>query len=336
MSDMEANAGAVEAPVSDDVHADVRAAMESLSRPAEDSPTADDATKSDRARDESGRFAKAESAETGEPAKEVPDADPLQDKPEPQSPAVEPPKGWSADAKAKWSSLDPSIQAEIAKREQDMDTGGQRWSEEKRRYEETIAPMRSFAQANGINEQEAITRFLNADQFLARDPVNAIKWLAESYGVDLENMTASPRPQVDPRVMQLQQELSSIKETLTQREVQEVQSQIDSFAKAPGHEHFEEAKPLMGHLINSGQATDLQDAYDKATWAIPAIREKLLAAQTAEAQAKARNQSQVDKAKRGAISVSGSPATGAAPSSKREFDTVEEAARAAWAQHMGA
>lgn len=334
MSDMEANAGA-EAPVVDDVHSDVRAAMESLSQTQEDAAVADDAPK-ERSRDESGRFAKAEGADTGDTQQEVSDADPLKDKPEERSPAFEPPKGWSADAKAKWSALDPSIQAEIAKREQDMDTGGQRWSEEKRRYEETLSPMRDFARMNGINEQEAITRFLNADRFLSSNPVEAIKWLAQSYGVDLENMTATQRPQQDPMVAQLRQELSTIRETLTQREVSEVQSQIDAFAKAPGHEHFSEAKTLMGHLINSGQAADMQEAYEKAIWAIPTIREKLIAAQTAEAQAKARAQSQVDKAKRGAISVNGSPVTAVAPTPGREFNTVEEAARAAWAQHMGA
>lgn len=323
-----------EAPVVDDVHADVRAAVEALSKTDNAETATDDAPK-ERVRDESGKFTKADGAHAGDVPKDITDHKDLsQDKPEPHSPAVEPPKGWSADAKAKWSSLDPSIQAEIAKREQDMDTGGQRWSEEKRRYEETITPMRDFAKVNGIDEKEAITRFLNADQFLQRDPVNAIKWLADSYGVDLQNMTASPRPQPDPLSTQLYQTVQTLEQRWAAHEAQQARAQIEAFKGS--HEHFEDVREQMGRLMESGQAASLDEAYDKAVWLNPSVREKLIAAQTAQASQTRKTQDQVNKAKRGAISVNGSPVGQAPPSQKREFDTVEEATRAAWAQHMGA
>jgi hypothetical protein len=57
----------------------------------------------------------------------------------------------------------------------------------------------------------------------------------------------------------------------------EIANTIEGFAKAPGHEHFPAVKQLMGHLMKSGQAADMQDAYDKAIWATPSIRSQLMA-----------------------------------------------------------
>lgn len=339
MSDTQAQAGAEpSAPVSDDVHADVRAAIESLQTEPAAADSATDTAKADRERNERGQFSPKADAQLAD-AKPVSDVDPNEGKPLQQSPVADAPTSWSADAKAKWSSLDPSIQAEIAKREKDMHEGGSRWSEEKRRYEETLAPVREVAKRNGVDEREGLNRLLAANDYLERDPAAAIQWLAQAYGVDLANPNAAPtaRPQADPMVSQLHQELSSIKSVIMEREQKELLSHIEQFKSQPGHEHFEEVKPFMAKLLESGQAADLKEAYETAIWATPTVREKLIAAQTAPAaDPRAKAQAQVDKAKKGAISVNGSPVTGAAPAQKRDYETTEDAARAAWAQHMGA
>jgi transcriptional regulator with XRE-family HTH domain len=336
MSDTQAQAGAEAAPVSDDVHADVRAAIESLQTEPAAADSATDTAKADRDRNERGQFSQKADAQPGVTAKPVPDTDPNEGKVQQPSNAVEAPTSWSADAKAKWSSLDPSVQAEIAKREKDMNDGGQKWSDEKRRYEETLAPVREVAKRNGVDEKEGLNRLLAANDFLERDPPSALKWLAQAYGVDLANLDASPtaRPQADPMVTQLHQELSNIKSTLQAQEYEKLSNQVEQFKSAPGREHFEDAKIFMGKLLETGQASTLEEAYETAIWAIPSIREKLIAAQTATQQPR-KDQAHLAKAKAGALSVNGSPVTQAAPAQKREFDTAEDAARAAWAQHMG-
>lgn len=337
MSDTQAQAGAEpSAPVSDDVHADVRAAIESLQTEPAAADSATDTAKADRERNERGQFSQKADAQLAD-AKPVSDTDPNEGKVQQPSNAVEAPTSWSADAKAKWSSLDPSIQAEIAKREKDMNDGGQKWSEEKRRYEETLAPVREVAKRNGVDEKEGLNRLLAANDYLERDPAGAIQWLAQAYGVDLKNLEASPtaRPQADPMVTQLHQELSTIKSTLQEREQKELLGVIEQFKAAPGREHFEDVKTFMGKLLETGQASTLEEAYETAIWATPSVREKLIAAQTAAVQPR-KDQAHLDKAKKGAISVNGSPVANAAPAQKRDFETTEDAARAAWAQHMGA
>lgn len=317
--------------VSDDVHADVRAAVEALSNP----PEPDDGGTAERARNERGQFARADSAVTQQPAEQISDADPAQGNIQQPSQAMEVPTSWSADAKAKWATLDPSIQAEIVRRERNMSDGGQKWSEEKRGYEEILSPVRAVAQKYGVNEREGLHRLLAANEFLERDPPAAIAWLAQSYGLDLSNLqqTLQERPQVDPAVLHLSQELNSLKASLQERESQEVNSELSRFASAQGHEHFEEVRVLMGHLMQTGQADGLQDAYDKAVWATPTIRSNLLASQSTNQQAQQKAREQVERAKRGALSVVGSPSSGIIPVQKQEYETVEEAARAAARMH---
>lgn len=318
----------------DDVHADVRAAFEAHA-PAVDTVEGE---KPSPARDDGGKFTKAAGQESD--AATVTDADPAEGKITEPSKAAEPPTSWSADAKAKWSALDPSIQAEIAKRENDMHDGGRKWSEEKRHYEEVLAPVRAVAQRNGVDEREGLTRLLAANDYLERDPAAAIQWLAKAYGVDLSNVeqTLSERPVADPAVTALVQKVSSLETSIAERERAEVTATLDTFAKAPGHEHYNEVKKLMGHLMQTGQADSLDDAYEKAAWATPSVREKLIAAQTGsqDATRKAKERETAEKAKRAAISVNGSPAAGSAPAQKKDYDTVEDAVRAAYAQHMGA
>lgn len=309
--------------------------------PAEDVPT------TDRPRNERGQFIKADGTVdetvTQPEAETVPDADPAADKPEPASTPIEPPTSWSAEAKAEWSKLSPAVQQAVFKRDMEINEGGRRWSEEKRAVETMLDPIRQQAARTGLSFDEGFKRLVDMSTWMERDPHSAIRALAQSYGVNLaQTPTEAPQaqqpaavPRADPVVQQLQTELVSLKDMIEQQQKAEAQSSIETFAKAQGHEHFETVKGTMGQLIASGQAADLQDAYDKAVWLDPNIRSSLIAAQTASAEAerRARETAAADKARRGAISLSGSPAGAGVPVNKPEYATVEEATRAAWAQY---
>ena len=335
MDTTEAQSAPAAVAESDDVHADVMAAFESLQQKEETGEPAPEES-AERLRNERGQFAKAE-GET--PVQTNSDADPAAEKPTQPSEAVAPPSSWSADAKAEFAKLPSAVQAAVAKREAEINEGGVRWSEEKRRYEETIAPLRAAAQANGVDEREGLNRLLAADRFLKESPVEAIQWLAQAYGVNLQNMEQTQkRPQADPLVSQLHQKVSTLEQSLAERERQEVEATLAAFASAPGHEHFNDVKVTMGRLMASGEATTLDEAYERAVWALPSTRQKLLAAQTAvnaEDEKKARERATAEKARRAAVSVNGSPSLGSNPAVKRDYDTPEEAARAAWQTHMG-
>ena len=77
----------------------------------------------------------------------------------------------------------------------------------------------------------------------------------------------------------------------------------------------------MVSLLNSDQASSLQDAYDKAVWLNPGTREKMIASQSREAAA--RSSDAVSKARKAASSVTGAP-TGNAPPSAPKNSLREE------------
>lgn len=329
----------------DDVASDVRAAIEQLKgeQPTEQAAAPDDGAREEqaapeRARNERGQFTKAEGAEAGEPAQQIPDADPASEQQVEPSNAPQPPTSWSAEAKAEWSNLSPALQQAVAKRESEMSSGAQRWSEEKRAYDDMLSPVRQAAQRAGVDEREGLQKLIAANEYLERDPHNAILWLAQAYGVDLSKPPSQqPQTRPDPVVNQLQQRLEQLEGTLTAREQAELSSQISAFAAQPGHEHFETVKAQMGHFMVTGQANDMQTAYDMAVWANPTTRQLMLSGQTASAEAarKAKEKETAQRARQGAISATGSPAV-APTGAKREYDTVEDAVRAAFAQHGSA
>lgn len=344
MTDTEVQPAPEAAAGNDDVRAIVAAAYEQHSKPAEPEtpePAAaegEDRETTARARNERGQF--APKAETGTPveAQPVSDADPIADTLEQPSTAIEPPTSWSADAKAEWSKLSPALQQAVIKREAEINDGGRRWSEEKRTYEDMLAPVREQARRAGVDEREGLNRLLAASDFLERDPANAIQWLARQYGVNLAQQpgeTGAPVQALPREVLNTMQTVTTLQQRLDAREFADAAAAIQSFASQPGREHFEAVKADMGRLIETGQARDMADAYDKAVWMNPEIRSQLVAAQTAKASADRRAQDVAiaDRARKAALSISGSPAGAGAPIAKPEYDTVEAAVRAAFAQH---
>lgn len=344
----------------DDVRADVLAAFAQHNAPTEtdmrlpsedNEPAAADAkdepAPSDRPRNERGQFIKADgTVDTEAEAARVPDADPETATPEkPSTAPTEMPTSWSADAKAEWSKLSPAVQQAVLKREAEINEGGRRWSEEKRTYDDMLAPVRQQAQRAGVDEREGLNRLLAANDYLERDPQNAIRWLAKAYGVDLNAPQGEPNPQpqptADPRITQLHQTVTSLQQEAHARKLADANSAIATVSKDKPHWAEVEADlPRFLTIVNqtkptASHADKLQEAYDMAVWANPATREKLLSAQTAAATAKAAEQAQVLKAKRGAIGGTGSPVASGASIPKQDYETPLDAARAAWAQHTG-
>ncbi len=327
-------------PERDDVRADVVAAIEKLTKEQNTGESPEAAAEGEvqstpeRPRNERGQFIKADGSVDPDQSTPVTDAGETQGKPEVQSSAPEAPKGLSADMRAKWQSLDPSVQAEFVRREQAIDNGGRQWSEEKRSYEQQLAPLGEFAQRYQIDNGTALTRLLDWQRALEQDPRSAIIQLAQLSGIDLNNPNQQPQPQntaYDPR-------LDSLLPTIQQLEARNIQSQIDAFKASPGHDHFDSVSVKMGELMGAfpnkypESPTGMEAAYQDALWSVPEIRETLIQARVTPAQQQASNQAQVAKA-RNAASPKGSGPTGNAPKPQAEYATVRDAVVAAAREH---
>ena len=295
------DSGAAEAPA-DDLRATLSAAFEAApdtDASAEDTaPSTDDADSPSR--DASGRFApKTQAAEAPEAtaAPETTDQPATEAKAEPASPqTIEPPKSWSAADKATWATIPPAARDIIARREEQVARGFQQKAEESRAYEPLInalTPHANRLQSQGRHPAEVISQLLDTQARFEANPAEGVKWLAQAYGVDLSKLAAPPSQGagagewVDPQIAAIDQRLSQYErhvQTLAQQQEQEraamaqdaaareVASVEQDTAKFP---HFQAVREEMSRLVLAGVTTDLADAYERAVWTNPAIRERI-------------------------------------------------------------
>lgn len=295
------------------------------------------------------------------------DAEPIESKTEPAPAAVaEPPQSEGplripsslpAPLKAKFKDLPEDVRAAFVKLDEDRTAAKAQWDTKAaqfNRYEEIFGPRREQFALRGLDDIQAIKTLFAAQDFLDRDPVAGIAHLARSYGVDLrqfgqqpvEGHQPAPQPGFDPTALQpLYQKVQTLEQLLQQRdqaaaEAQraQVNAQIEAFVSDPAHIYFDNVKDIIVGLLESEQAVDLKDAYEKAIWASPEVRPLLIqqqqveqqkaaaaAAAKANAEAAAAEKAKADAARKLSGSVTGSPTPGAvAPAAAPRASIREE------------
>lgn len=253
--------------------------------------------------------------------------------------SLEPPDHWSAADKETFSKAPKEVQEWALRRHKEMEADYTRKTQEiaefKRDYEpieQMFAPHKSYLRTQGLTPADVVQRWHAAEQFLTEQPVEAIKWLAGNYGVDINQLAQQEQP-ADPQIQQLNQKIAGLESQLTERQQAEVQQrqsqimdQIQSFASEtdeagnPARPYFNDVMEDMVSLARAEQAAGrtpvLKDLYDKAVWANPQVREQVLSAQRKAAEEKQAQEARAKAAaaKKAAKSVSGQP-SGSTPSS---------------------
>lgn len=295
----------------------------------------------ERARDDSGKFARSEPVEDNaiEPAPE----DTRTPIPTEVVPSVSPaPSSWSNAAKAKWNALDPELRGEIAKREADVHKGFTKMDEERafaKEVQKAVQPYEAVIRAAGSTVPQAIQSVLNTAYILrTADPATkarALAQVAQEYGVDLSQLSQSPQ---DPALTATQQRLAQLEtqlrqQTQSQQEAaqSEVLSAIQAFSQDPKHPHFQAVQAHMGALMQAQEAKTMDEAYDMAIWARPDLRATLLASQQAEQAAKQQKVQKAQQARTKSTSVRGGPGGYQAPPANPKA-SVREDLEAAFAE----
>ena len=213
------------------------------------------------------------------------------------------PKTWTKEALAEWATIPPRAQQEILKREEDFLRGITQYktaAEVGQRYDAVAQPYRAILQAENIDPVQLFQSFAANHYLLSRGTEEQKLQLAASmvdgYGIDfaklIDYMGDRAIGAPDPYVKQLETRLAQLEgQTRQQVEAQhsavrsQVENEIAAFAADPAHPYFEEVSDHIVKLLNSGLATDLKDAYEKAVFANPVTRQKELDRLTAEARA---------------------------------------------------
>lgn len=294
-----------------------------------------DEPKSDRQRDETGKFVPV-SAPKVEAPKESPTTENVtKASVEPPKAPDAPPVSWTADAKTDWTNASPALKAAVLKREQEVSQGFAQYSEKTRQYEQVLSPLVQETQKLGIDPGEGLQQLLTAHHALNSDPQSAIMELARQYKVDLAELVSNPPAQRrnDPAFSQVTHEVNSLKNQLDAIKQERVSGFVEEFASK--NPHFNDVADDIQRFIpeirysNPGASEKqiLQEAYDRATWLNPNVREKLIAEKTPSI---APVQQKAVQAQKAAVSIRGSSAGGVEiAQGEKRYKTTHDAARAA-------
>lgn len=253
-------------------------------------------TVADRSRDERGRFAK--SAEQAQEPAPVEQAEPVEAQAAPTVPPELQRLGLKKEEAEAIASNPVALQA-FVRRSEEMHKGLEQYREKANfglQIEQELTPYAATLKALGVPPAQAVREMLATDHRLryGSDNQRYQAWLqlGQHYGLNAENIPQHAEPQyVDPQVSALQSQLQQMQGWIQQqnqaREWQEretLNSEITRFSSDPSHTYFEEVRSDMAGLLQAGLASSLEEAYEKALYANPAIRSKVLAEQQAKAE----------------------------------------------------
>ena len=254
---------------------------------------------------------------------------------------VIPPEHWSDDDQKTFLSLDEQGRDFALSRDKNFEKGLTKKSAELKILRDAFQPYKHLFPAG--SEVQALQQLFNAQVSLQNNPVEGIKWLMRSYGVDEKQFAPSTETVdefADPEVTKLRAELKELQNTsernaLTAQSTQQnaMIAEINQFRDAEtdgerSHPYFNEVSSVMSGLMQSGRADSLEKAYEQAVWSLPEYRDsevEKIAAKKADETLKERTR-KVEKAEKAATSVKGT--NGATLEKKPE--TIAESLHAAY------
>jgi hypothetical protein len=267
----------------------------------------DPGTSEGPARDANGRFApKAETkAETPNSTNST------NSTPEPVAPPAD--LNMTAAERAAWASTPPEVRTAVERRIGELQRG----------YQTAVEPLRPFLEMAGDAGKlaQAIQSYVGIEQTLRADPMAGLDQICRNLGTTLQDVaakvTGQPAQPRDAMVDGLRSELAALKQQFggVAEQVQAVRTNtvtqtVQQFAAA--HPRFDELAGDIAHMLKTGFATSLEDAYEKADRlkpapapAAPAFVAPAVVTEVPRARTPVAN-----------LSVSGTPANGSNPSAR--------------------
>ena len=294
-----------------------------------------ESVKTEKPRDEHGKFAKSSQNASDEVTEAFDDNNE-------QEVAVKPrPSSWKKDYEEHWGKLDPTLQDYIQQREADYAKGVSTY---KNQWDmaapimETVRQFEPLLQHHGVAPQQWISQLGNAHAKLVmgspEQKLETFAQLANDYGVNLGQLTGQSG--YDPQFSQLAQELNQIKNQWSsfqsQQEMAEqtqLQNEIASFRD--DKPYFDEVRETMAGLLQNGMANDLQSAYDKAIRLNDDVFQKVQSQQTGKSEAAQREKVAAAKAK--VLSPKSTTPTASAGNGGKSASSAREAIMQAMEAH---
>lgn len=268
------------------------------------------------------QFSEAEAPQESEPAKTEQVEAEAKEEPAEEPIWTKPPSSWKREYHEPWQTIDPKLREYIWQRDEETRSGVEPLISKAKfadQIQQVIQPYENTIRGLGIEPAQAVQALMQADHVLRSSPPDQkrayLAQLAQQYGITLDGSEYYPPAggPVDPMIYNLQNELNSVrgeivgyKQQQEEAQNQTLLSEINSFAQKA--EFFEDARPTMIQLLQSGVSATLEDAYEKAIRLNDDLFQKAQQSQQAEAEAerKAAANRAAKAAKAAAVSVKSS------------------------------
>lgn len=244
---------------------------------------------------------------------------------------------WTTEEKASFGKMPRDAQEFLISRDKKFQAHYTRKLQDISEIQRALEPVRREIQYYGVSEADAIRRLIGAHKMLQERPQEAIKFIADSYGIDLGQTAAAPSQPESAAVAEVRsfrQEMAARERMALQSRVMEWEKRIEDFKK--DHEFFEEVEPSMirlaeGYTARGEQIPDLANLYDQAVYADPTVRQRALSRQRAEEDKKrvAAEKASAKKARR-AVNAKVRGSSTAAEERPKGEKTLRDDLAAAW------
>lgn len=283
--------------------------------------------------------------------------------PEVKPTGLRPPESWKPQVKEHWKTLPPQVQAEIIRRERQVegvmkDAAGNKQIAEGMNY--LMNQYQDVFKGENTHPFQTIANLLNISRTLRGAPppqrAQLMAQVIQQYEIDLSlldqalayNVKNAPQRNGENQFQQMmQRQLAPLYEQVRrlsagqpqpQNDPQnaELQAQVDAFAANPENEYFEVLRDDVADILEGGarrgQKISLDEAYERAMLMnndlAPLVAQKRL-----KAAAAAQNGPAAEAARRAGLSVTGAPGAGPAASNLDPSKSVRNAVELAFQQH---
>lgn len=227
----------------------------------------------------------------------------------PEPDALSPLDKWSDEVKEAFKSLPRNLQEHLLQRERDVETHltkkSQEIAERSREFEglgRIAETRRQVAAMNGMTVEQELSQLYQLSDYASKDPLGFVQYFAQQRGLDLSGLSqqggqgddADPVSALKQQVSKLEQTIQQQQQTTQQQQLNQFNGIVEAFRSSEGNTHFDTVQNEILAIIpmiqrdNPSMAPQdvLKEAYDRACYANPTVRQQIIDAQKTAEEAK--------------------------------------------------
>lgn len=205
------------------------------------------------------------------------------------------PKSWTMDMETHWKAAPREVREFAHRREADVEKLHGVYRDKSGRYDRLSGVFKEYTDSNPSLDVTAVYEALaqNHIALMRAEPEQRRELflsLAKQYGLDFaqaaaggqppskgDGLTAAQKAELKELLGPVFTHVSEQQKANQTRALADASKVVDAFASDPKNKYFKEVGALAGQIIQSGQSSDLREAYELACMRTPSVRGKYLA-----------------------------------------------------------